>query len=237
MKKFLTACALVTLMAASVSAAPQQSECAYSPRQTLIRDAKDAIQIAKLIEQGVVFDETPRCGGSLMQLAVRRGNTDVLVALLNQDLKRASQIVSLDEFPIPGAPKKVPLWLFAAYYAPNENVMILLQKALQQSNQNLAVTDELGRNVLWYMDKNPVLRKTDLYDTLNSELLTSLTMSTQDLLLNTALGGGHAPLNAGALTGQSTGSGQPMVGQLTTPTTTATPAPQASQKEIVEPTK
>lgn len=236
MKKFLTTCALTALVALPAGAAPQ-SECAYSPRQALVRDARDASQIVGLIEKGVIFDETPRCGGTIMQLAVRRGNAEVLMALLKQDLKRASQIVALDEFPIPGAPKKVPLWLFAAYYAPNENIILLLKQALQQSNQNIAMTDDMGRNVLWYMDRNPVLRQTALYDGLNTELLTSLTMSNPDALLNPNAGAGLAIPGAGAnfslpgtnLTPQTGGTSAQMVGAASTPS--------APAQEVVEPKK
>ena len=56
MKKFLTTCALVALIALPAGAAPQ-TECAYSPRQTLVRDARNAGQISELIKQGVIFDE------------------------------------------------------------------------------------------------------------------------------------------------------------------------------------
>ena len=42
MKKLLLTCALGILMSAPVQAAPQKSECAYSPLQTLVRDARDA---------------------------------------------------------------------------------------------------------------------------------------------------------------------------------------------------
>ena len=170
MKKLLLTCALGILMAGTVQAAPQKGNCAYSPLQTLIRDARDVTQIQDLINKNVNFDEVPRCGGTLMQLAVRRGNVDVLTALLQQDLKRASQIVSLEEFPIEDAPKKVPLILFAAYYAPNEYIIQLLQKA----NVDITQTDEKGRNILWYMEQNPVLRKTQLFDEVNLALLTSL---------------------------------------------------------------
>lgn len=171
MKKLLLTCALGILMSVPVQAAPQQKgECAYSPLQTLVRDARDATQITNYITQGVNFDETPRCGGTLMQLAVRRGNVDVLTAMLQQDMKRAGQIVSLEEFPIAGAPKKVPLILFAAYYAPNEYVI----QVLQQANVDVTQVDEYGRNILWYMDQNPVLRQTQLYDDMNMALLTSL---------------------------------------------------------------
>jgi hypothetical protein len=157
-------------MAGTVQAAPQKGECAYSPLQTLVRDARDATQITNYITQGVNFDEVPRCGGTLMQLAIRRGNVDVLTALLQQDMKRAGQVVSLEEFPIAGAPKKVPLILFAAYFAPNEYVI----QVLQQANVDVTQVDEYGRNVLWYMEQNPVLRQTQLFDDMNMALLTSL---------------------------------------------------------------
>ncbi len=233
MKKLLLTCAVVALVALPAGAAPQ-SECSYSPRQALVRDARDATQIIGLIDKGLIFDETPRCGGTIMQLAVRRGNAEVLMALLKQDLKRASQVVPLDEFPIPGAPKKVPLWLFAAYYAPNESIVQLLKQALQQSNQSLAVTDEMGRNVLWYMDRNPVLRQTALYDDLNNELLTSLTMNNQDLLLNPnaganlAIPGANLSLPGANLSLPQTGvaPGQPAA---------ASNTPSAPTKEVVEP--
>ena len=234
MKKFLLTCALGALVSLPGWAAPQQSECAYSPRQMLVRDAKDATQIADLIKQGVVFDEEPRCGGTLMQLAVRRGNADVLKVLLEQDLKRANQSVSLDEFPITGAPKKVPLWLFAAYYAPNENIIVLLHQALQMSNpNNIAMTDEMGRNVLWYMDRNPVLRKTDLYDQLNGQLLTTLSNSNNtDVLLNAAVSGVTPTLDASnQLKPQNL-----LPGKLSLPQSSQK-AQSQPQQEIVEPSK
>lgn len=242
MKKFLTTCAMVALVAVSANAAQQQSECAYSPRQTLVRDALDANQIAGLIQQGVIFDETPRCGGSLMQLAVRRGNPDVLKVLLEQDLKRANQVVSLDEFPIPGAPKKIPLWLFAAYYAPNEYIITLLHQALTQSNPNsIAMTDDLGRNVLWYMDRNPVLRKTALYDQLNAQLLTTLsTGNNADAALNAALSDIIPGVKAQkAPVTPNVPSQQPELvpGKLSLGTTPGLPAALQQQTEVVEPSK
>ena len=244
MKKFLMTCALAALIAMPAGAAPQ-SECAYSPRQKLIRDARNAEQIKELIKNGVVFDETPRCGGTIMQLAIRRGNAEVLLALLQQDLKRASQIVSLEEFPIPGAPKKIPLWLFAAYYAPNDGIISLLMQALQQSNQSIAMTDDAGRNVLWYMDRNPVLRNTELYDALNTELLSSLAVNSQELLLNSAVSGNNAGAN---LTLPATAT--PAAAGTAQPTSAPAPSPAATlqlgqkptlsltgQREIIEQTR
>ncbi len=228
MKKLLLTCALGILMAGTVQAAPQRGDCAYSPLQTLVRDARDVVQIQGLINQGVNFDETPRCGGTLMQLAIRRGNWDVLQALLQQDMKRANQIVSLEDFPITNAPKKVPLILFAAYYAPNEFVIQLLQKA----NVDITQTDDNGRNILWYMEQNPVLRKTQLFDDINMALLTSLGGGTQ------AVGGFQPNM------GQNTFGAMPPAGQTPTmaPRQNVQQQPQQNQNTtqkptVVEPTK
>ncbi|MBE6445800.1 MAG: ankyrin repeat domain-containing protein [Alphaproteobacteria bacterium] len=235
MKKLLLTCALGILMSAPVQAAPQKSECAYSPLQTLVRDARDATQIQDLINKNVNFDEVPRCGGTLMQLAIRRGNWDVLQALLSQDLKRANQIVSLDDFPIEDAPKKVPLILFAAYYAPNEYIIQLLQ----QANVDITQTDEKGRNILWYMEQNPVLRKTKLFDDINMALLTSLGGGAQGV-------GGFQPAFGQNQMGGMPNMQQPLVQAPTMPAQQNLQQPGkqpqqnpnlAQKSEVIEPTK
>ncbi len=164
MKKFLL---LSVCLVAMPVLAQRTNECALTPLQNLVSNARGAKEIQNLIERGRVFDEPVRCGGSLMQLAIRRGNPEVLRAMLNQDTKRASAMASLEAFPIVGAPKQIPLILFAAYYAPNAQIVDLLVKA----GADIAVTDEFGRNLLWYMGKNPVLKNTDLEDKLNNALL------------------------------------------------------------------
>ena len=164
MKKFL----LLTVCLLTVPAMAQRSgECAYTPLQNLIINARNADQIQNLMQQGVIFDEQVRCGGSLMQLAIRRGNVQVLDAIVHQDPKRVNATVSLDAFPIQGAPKQIPLILFAAYYAPNKDIISLLVA----NNADISVVDDYGRNLLWYMDKNPVLKNTALTDELNTRLL------------------------------------------------------------------
>ena len=164
--------------------AQRVSECAYSALQSLIINARSAEELRALIQRGIVLDEQVRCGGSLMQLAIRRGNPDVLRALLEQDQKRANALVSMEGFAIPGAPKILPLILFAAYYAPNEDMIRLLVSA----GANVSVTDDVGRNLLWYMDKNPVLRNTALTDEMNNQLLYGMAVSQGDLQ-----GGATAP--------------------------------------------
>ena len=170
-KTFISLAAL--MMALPVMAA---ENCAYSPLQNLIRNVRKADEIVALMNRGVIFSEKVRCGGSLMQLAILRGNPQVLQALLNQDPSRANEIVELKDFPIQGAPKDVPLLLFAAYYAPNDQMIRLLVNA----GADAAKADEYGRNLLWYMEQNPVLRNTDLYDELNDRLLSALVPTQQN---------------------------------------------------------
>ena len=109
MKKllFLIACGLLVLPAVAQSV----TECALTPLQNLIVNARGAEEVQALISRGVVFDEQVRCGGSLMQLAVRRGNPDVLEAIVRQDPNRVNTQAVLDAFPIAGAPKQIPLIL------------------------------------------------------------------------------------------------------------------------------
>ena len=225
MKKLLLTCALGALLPVLAVAASQ--DCVYSPQQTLVRDARNGEQIKRYLQNGLVFDETPRCGGTVMQLAIRRGNMDVLAVLLNDDLQRADQVVSLDDFPIPGAPRKIPLWLFAAYYAPNEGTIRYMKQALEQLGVSLAMTDDTGRNVLWYMERNPVLRKTELYDTLNEDLLTSLmTGNSQSALMESA-----AAANRKGATASKKG---PIRGQLSE---SSVPRATLGGKDILEPTQ
>ena len=147
--------------------AQKYADCAYTPLQNLVINARTAEEIQGLISRGVAFDEQVRCGGSLTQLAIRRGNPDVLQAILQQDQKRANSMVGLDAFPIVGGPKRIPLVLFAAYYAPNKDMVQLLVAA----GADLGVVDDQGRNILWYLDKNPVLKNTALVDELTKTLL------------------------------------------------------------------
>ncbi|MBQ4472102.1 MAG: hypothetical protein II942_02520 [Alphaproteobacteria bacterium] len=150
--------------------AQRGGECAYTPLQNLVMNARGPEEIQSLIQRNVIFDEQVRCGGSLMQLAIRRGNPQVLAAIVRQDQKRVHAQVTLDAFPISGAPKTIPLILFAAYYAPNKDIMELLV----QAGANIGAVDDYGRNLLWYMDKNPVLKNTALVDELNNRLLYSM---------------------------------------------------------------
>jgi len=147
--------------------AQRYGDCAYTLLQNLVMNARSAEEIQAPISRGVAFDEQVRCGGTLVQLAIRRGNPDVLQAILQQDPKRASAEVELSAFPIPNGPKKVPVILFAAYYAPNKEIVQLLMAA----GADINASDDGGRNILWYLDKNPVLKNTALVDEIQKNLL------------------------------------------------------------------
>jgi len=106
------------------------------------------------------------CGGSLLQLAIRRGNPSIVNGILTQDKTRVNDEVSLRGFLIPGAPERIPVILFAAYYAPSEIVF----KVLTEMGADIAVQDSLGHGILWYLDQNPVLRQTKTEDSIKEKL-------------------------------------------------------------------
>ena len=166
MKKTLISLAALTFTVPALAA----ENCAYSPLQNLIRNVNNANEIVQLINQGVVFDEKVHCGGSLMQLAILRGNSDVLKVLFQQEKSRANATVSLRDFRIEDAPQEIPLILFAAYYAPNGNMI----SELVNAGADISKVDSSGRNILWYIEQNPVLRNTPLSQKLNEMLLKSL---------------------------------------------------------------
>lgn len=172
MKKLLAA--LCLFVSTSVLAGPM--ECAYTVLQMKVQTARSQEEIQALINKNVVFEENTRCGGSLLQLAVRRGNPGVLAAILQQDDSRANNLEKLDAFPIPGVTGEIPILLFAGYYAPNEEMVKLLVNA----GADITATDNNGRSLLWYMQYNPVLKNTALYDELNEHILISLTNARAD---------------------------------------------------------
>ena len=172
MKKIYTM-ALMLALASPALAAPQAKQpaapepCQYTVLQNLVRDARDHERVFELIRAGVSMDDsTITCGGSLLQLAIRRGNASILNGILTQDKNRANRRVSLKSFPITGAPEVIPAVLFAAYYAPSETVF----KVMLEAGADVSVRDEKGHDILWYLERNPVLRKTALEDEIQVRL-------------------------------------------------------------------
>lgn len=175
MKKVLCLGVAAACLIATVAMAQQRAgnnggrkdgKCSYSPLQEVIRDARGTEMIQKLAQSGVDFNAVPRCGGSALQLAILRGNPEIVKALLESGAD-VSKSVSLADFPIVGAPKEVPVLLFAGYYAPRQDIMRLLLSA----GASVTGMDSNGETVLWYINQNPVLRNTELSDEIKGTLL------------------------------------------------------------------
>lgn len=132
----------------------QTGRCVYSPLQDVVREAKSPEIIQKLADSGVDFNVPQRCGGSILQLAIQRGNPEILKALLEAGAD-VTKSVSLDGFTIMGAPKEIPLMAFAAYYSPRQDMLQMLVTA----GAKVTELDSNGQTILWYMDQNPICVK------------------------------------------------------------------------------
>jgi len=145
--------------------------CQYTFLQNMIRDARNHEKVFELIKAGVSMnDETITCGGTLFQLAVRRGNPSILNGILAQDKGQINRLVPLRDFRIPGAPDVIPSVMFAAYYAPSEVVF----RVMLEAGADVSVKDSKGHDILWYLDQNPVLRRTKVEDNIQLILQTKL---------------------------------------------------------------
>ena len=151
MKKILLTSTLC-LFAASAFAL----DCAYAPEQEIVRSAENYNEIKEL---GDSFDPnaTYPCGGTLSQLAVLRGNLDTLNYLHAYGADFNGN-VSLKGYEIPGAPDEIPFPLFVARYAPNSQIM----DVMINSGIDFKKKDSLDHDVFWYLERNPVLRRSYL---------------------------------------------------------------------------
>lgn len=186
MKKELIAVMATVLCFTSMAAdaAPRRrgggsniADCAYTPLQELVRTVRDAKDIQQLMERGVQMDDpSVKCGGNLLQLAIRRGNPAVVDLILKQSPERAKETVSLAEFNIPGAPESVPVIMFAGFYAPSEQIFQLVANA----SGDTSVIDDNGNTVLWYMEQNPVLLETGTMDDVRNSILIGYSQSEEN---------------------------------------------------------
>ena len=142
-------------------------ECSYSPLQQVIRTARTEEDVMKLINNNVNLNIRPKCGGNVYQLAILRGNSAVVKALLENSKLPVDVSVSNTDYPIPGAPKEIPLAFFAAYHAPSINIMRLFMNA----GMDIMATDSRGETILWYLNQNPVLLNTELVDEVTDKLI------------------------------------------------------------------
>lgn len=146
--------------------AQQQTRCSYSPLQEAVQVANSGADIDRLVKRRVNLNAPVRCGGTLAQLAIVRGNPEVLAVLINSGVDIKAPVKSAD-FNLQGVPEELPLILFAAYRAPNTDILKLLMDA------GLSVTemDKRDENISWYLERNPVLRSTDLARQIDEILL------------------------------------------------------------------
>ena len=168
-KIFLATAAIICLAAMTVSAAPNRNNsgvCSYSPLQDLIRNARSGNDLQPILGGRVDLNAPVKCGGTILQLAIRRGNPEVVKLLLENGVSVKNDVL-LDDFPIEGAPNKVPMLMFAAYYSPRQDILNLVISA----GADVMAVDENGENVLWYLDQNPVLKNTAISDNIKNTLL------------------------------------------------------------------
>lgn len=177
MKKILLATVMVVCLGAVTVQAAQpiltnnrrganSGECSYSPLQDLVRNARSGKDLAPIVGGRVDLNAPVRCGGTVLQLAIRRGNSEI-VKLLLENGASFKENVSLDGFDINGAPNEIPLLSFAAYYAPRQDIVSLIISA----GADITQTDANGENILWYIEKNPVLQNTAIHDSIKNALL------------------------------------------------------------------
>lgn len=152
MKKYLLSLCLLAFTF-PVSAAMSGMKCEWTDEQKIVRSS-EYIKDIKVLD-GTDFEKQYPCGGSLMQLAVLRGIPHVVEWTLKYGNADPNMMVSLDGYEIEGAPNKIPLILFAAYYSPNADTVDVLVK---YGAKNRAV-DSKGNDIFWYLDQNPVLRE------------------------------------------------------------------------------
>ncbi len=165
-KTLLLSFALATLVPLVAFSAPR--DCIYHPLQEIIRSARSEKDIEPWIKDQINFNIDFSCGGSILQLAIIRGNPDILKLLIEKGGVNVKEMIQNDAFPIKGAPRVIPISLFAAFYATRPEILNLF---MTHAGDSFYEKDANGQNILWYIEQNPVLRNTDLSDLIVKNLL------------------------------------------------------------------
>ncbi len=140
-----------------ISGSAMALTCDYTAEQEIVRSAENLNEIREL-PAGLDMNAEYNCGGSLLQLAVLRGNPDTLQYLVENGAD-VTKPVSLKGYEIPGAPDTVPFVMFVARYSPSSAIVDYL---LDTEKVNFQVLDANKHDVFWYFEQNPVLRKSYL---------------------------------------------------------------------------
>ena len=149
----------------SISFAAPRGECRYHPIQQVVRMARSEHDIEKEIAKKTNFNIHFPCGGSVLQLAILRGNPQVLQVLLEKGNLNPNEMISNDEFPIKGAPKELPISFFAA---PRADILTLF---VDYAGDEIYKKDANNQNILWYLEQNPVLNNTAISDQIIDNLV------------------------------------------------------------------
>ena len=168
MKKTLLLTIAGCFLFPTMSFAAPRGECRYHPIQQVVRMARSEQDIEKEIAKKTNFNIHFPCGGSVLQLAILRGNPQVLQVLLEKANLNPNEMISNDEFPIKGAPKELPISFFAAYYAPRADILTLF---VDYAGDDIYKKDANNQNILWYLEQNPVLNNTEISDQIIDNLV------------------------------------------------------------------
>lgn len=144
------------LTVALMSSVGWSETCTYTKDQEIVRSAENLQDIRRLPSSVNVNAENP-CGGTLLQLAVIRGNPSIFNYLADMNGNFNAK-VSLAGYEIPDAPDTIPFVLFAARYSSSSSII----DYMINKGADFKVKDSKGHDVFWYFDQNPVLRQTYL---------------------------------------------------------------------------
>ena len=166
MKKILlvTVIALVSTQVFSVN-----PDCEYTQDQQVIRDAEYIKDMQVLNADSKRINAVNSCGGTLLQLATLRGNTDVIQYLLTNgaDTNTEVSIKGYEDDFDDDTPKTIPVIFWAARYAQHGEIL----QTFLNHEINAFVKDSKDHDIYWYLEQNPVLRNSYLTKAGDKELV------------------------------------------------------------------
>lgn len=166
MKKILLATALILMSTHTYAVNPK---CKYTQDQQVVRDAEYIKDMEILGSDKKRINAVNSCGGTLLQLATLRGNTDVIQYLLTHGADTDTPVsikgyeADFDE----DTPDEIPLIMWAARYAQHGEIF----QAFLNHEINAFVKDSEDHDIYWYFEQNPVLRNSYITKSGDKELV------------------------------------------------------------------